>query len=140
MKSRFQFRLRTLLIGVTLLAVLCGYLAHEAKIVRERKRVYYKLRDRGFEALRGPDSIPYGPNWIRLALGDAPIEAIRAPALATDAEIREMRKAFPEARMNEASDFEKRIARGEAHPDTDGLIPDFIRAFLPVSKATQENE
>ena len=33
----FQFSLRTLLIGVTLLAVACGYVAWQAKIVRDRK-------------------------------------------------------------------------------------------------------
>jgi hypothetical protein len=33
----FQFSLRTLLIGVTLFAAACGYVAHEAHIVRERQ-------------------------------------------------------------------------------------------------------
>ncbi len=37
MIPRFQFSLRTLLIGVALLAVPCVYVAHEAKIVAERK-------------------------------------------------------------------------------------------------------
>jgi hypothetical protein len=32
MITRFQFRLRTLLIGVTLVAVPCAYVAHEARI------------------------------------------------------------------------------------------------------------
>jgi hypothetical protein len=36
-RRRFQFRLRTLLIGVTLAAVACAYVAREAQIVRERK-------------------------------------------------------------------------------------------------------
>ncbi len=34
---RFQFRLRTLLIVVTLLAVVCGYVGRQIEIVRERK-------------------------------------------------------------------------------------------------------
>ncbi len=33
----FQFSLRTLLIGVTLLAVACAYVGWQAKIVRERR-------------------------------------------------------------------------------------------------------
>jgi hypothetical protein len=33
----FQFSLRTLLIGVTLLAAACAYFAHYAAIVRQRK-------------------------------------------------------------------------------------------------------
>ncbi len=37
MKPCFQFRLRTLMIVVTLLAVPLGYVGWQAKIVRERK-------------------------------------------------------------------------------------------------------
>jgi hypothetical protein len=33
----FQFRLRSLLIGVTLAAIPCGYVGWQAKIVRDRK-------------------------------------------------------------------------------------------------------
>ena len=36
-RRRFQFRLRTRIIGVTLLAVVCGYVGWHAKIARERK-------------------------------------------------------------------------------------------------------
>jgi hypothetical protein len=36
-RRRFQFRLRTLLIGVTLLAVPLGYVGWQVKIVRERR-------------------------------------------------------------------------------------------------------
>jgi hypothetical protein len=32
----FQFSLRTLMIGVTLLAMVCGYVGRQTKIVRER--------------------------------------------------------------------------------------------------------
>ena len=35
----FQFRLRTLMIGVTLLAVVCGYIAWQKKIVNERSSI-----------------------------------------------------------------------------------------------------
>jgi hypothetical protein len=38
-RRRFQFRLRTLMILVTLLAGVCGYIAWQAKIVKERKAV-----------------------------------------------------------------------------------------------------
>ena len=36
-RRRFQFRLRTLMIGVTLLAVVCGYVGHQAEIVHRRQ-------------------------------------------------------------------------------------------------------
>jgi hypothetical protein len=38
-RRRFQFRLRTLMIVVTLLAVACAYVAWQSKIVRERRAV-----------------------------------------------------------------------------------------------------
>ena len=45
MRPRFQFRLRTLLIGVTLLAVLLGYVGWQAKIVRERKAILREVTE-----------------------------------------------------------------------------------------------
>ncbi len=43
----YQFSLRTLLGGVTLLAVACGYVGWQAKIVRERTAVARELYDAG---------------------------------------------------------------------------------------------
>jgi hypothetical protein len=43
-RRRFQFRLRTLMIGVTLFALIpCGYVGWQAKIVRERKATFSRL-------------------------------------------------------------------------------------------------
>ena len=39
----FQFSLRTLMIGVTLLAVICGYVAKQVQIVRERKTAFERI-------------------------------------------------------------------------------------------------
>jgi hypothetical protein len=36
-RRRFQFRLRTLMIGVTLLGVACGYVGSQVNIVRDRR-------------------------------------------------------------------------------------------------------
>jgi hypothetical protein len=41
----FQFRLRTLMIGVTLLAIPCGYVGWQAKIVRERRAELNRVVD-----------------------------------------------------------------------------------------------
>ena len=43
-RRRFQFHLRTLMIGVTLLAVACGYVGWQAKILRERRALLMKVR------------------------------------------------------------------------------------------------
>jgi hypothetical protein len=40
-RRRFQFRLRTLMIGVTLFCVAAGWLAVQARAVRDRKGVLY---------------------------------------------------------------------------------------------------
>src|ERR1700747_2520005 len=43
LRRRFQFRLRTLLIVVTLLAVPCAYVGWQAKIVREREAIANRI-------------------------------------------------------------------------------------------------
>jgi hypothetical protein len=49
MKARFQFRLRTLMIGVTLLAILCGtvmwIVKDRERLIRERDEALEKARD-----------------------------------------------------------------------------------------------
>jgi hypothetical protein len=44
---RFQFRLRTLMIVVTLLAVACGNVGWQAKFVRARTAMRQRLSDKG---------------------------------------------------------------------------------------------
>src|SRR5258708_4678300 len=47
-RRRFQFRLRTLMIVVTVVAVACGYASHEVRIVKERRKAaetYEPLRE-----------------------------------------------------------------------------------------------
>jgi hypothetical protein len=72
-RRRFQFRLRTLMIAVTLPAVPMGYVGWEAKIVRERKtwlaaqRIYLPVEPPPVFAI-GDDS--QAPSLIRRWLGD----------------------------------------------------------------------
>jgi hypothetical protein len=49
----FQYSLRTLLIGVTLLAVVCGYVGWQAKIVREREAMLSHIFGRSIGGLCG---------------------------------------------------------------------------------------
>jgi hypothetical protein len=68
--------LRTLLIGVTLLAVACAYVGWQAKIVKQRR---YEIEARSSPWIviyRGNRTLPDGPNWLRLALGDVPVQWI----------------------------------------------------------------
>ena len=43
----FQFSLRTLMIVVTLMAVLCSYAAQEAKFVRQREAILASIKNAG---------------------------------------------------------------------------------------------
>ena len=53
----FQFSLRTLLIGVTLLAVQCAYVGWQAKIVRERNTMRAEMKRRGTETVDFDDVV-----------------------------------------------------------------------------------
>jgi hypothetical protein len=89
----FQFSLRWLMIAVTLLAVPLGYVGWQAKIVRERRdeaerlanypQVVHQLTsvtDRSgrlsepFDKIDATRFEQYRPNWVRLGLGDMPIQ------------------------------------------------------------------
>jgi hypothetical protein len=88
-----QFSLRTLMIVVTLLAVPCAYVCHEAKIVAKRKAL--------LAMELGPDVTP--PGWwrssesppslplVRRWLGDQPICSMILPASLAPSLIEELR-------------------------------------------------
>ena len=61
----FQFSLRTLLIGVTLLAAVCGYIGRQYEIVRARKLFAEAQRDFVTDT-----SVQVEIPWIRKLLGD----------------------------------------------------------------------
>ena len=95
----FQFRLRTLMIVVTVFAMPLGYVEWEAKIVRERKSELAK-RDGQFGVWTVPaladnheKTIPMLRRWM----GDRAIFWIIYKRGTTDDEIRRLRELFPEA-------------------------------------------
>jgi hypothetical protein len=95
----FQFSLRTLLIGVTLLAIPLGYVGWQAKIVRHRRELIRQVVAAGsyvgFDfALELEDSIP----WLRRILGDEPIRLFGLLG-ATGEKREEISAAFPEANV-----------------------------------------
>jgi hypothetical protein len=96
-RRRFQFRLRTLMIVVTLFCVFGGYVAHEVKIVRERRALLDKLLvlHHGIYSLdANKDATP----WLRRLLGDEPVDELLIPTEVSDEDAREIEAAFPEAR------------------------------------------
>lgn len=112
MKRRFQFRLRTSMIAVTLLSVACAYVGWQARIVRQREqwlaanpncnRVLV-FRQGPFEsALTSEGPLIAGgdrgkaPGWLRMWLGDQTLAEAILPEKATKAEIAEAVRDFPE--------------------------------------------
>jgi hypothetical protein len=104
MKPRLQFRLRTLLIVVATLAVPCAYLAHEAKIVRQRRAMlrtvdaaggrYLAINERDLNGGGLPAGVT-GLGWIRRFLGDVTVVEIDFHASALSQV--DLKQTFPEA-------------------------------------------
>jgi hypothetical protein len=99
----FQFSLRTLLIGVTLLAVVCAYVAHEAKIVRARMAwltthpaIAYESGSHMFQTLVEGDRSK-APSALRLWLGDSDLPSWGLSRRDTFGKAAEISALFPEA-------------------------------------------
>ena len=102
-RRRFQFRLRTMLIGVTLLAVFCGYVARQAEIVRKRNSLY-GLNERQFHPIHAAEYYGHGVNhhtvpWLRMWLGDREFTAIELMDGVDEETLNLYKAAFPEAKV-----------------------------------------
>jgi hypothetical protein len=94
----FQFSLRTLMIGVTLLAVVCGYFGRQIELVKERK---------GFGA--NPQFLVITTanrteSWMRRLLGDFGCDRVVADDKVSDSELQRCRLAFPDADVQRDKD------------------------------------
>ena len=96
---RFQFRLRTLMIGVTLFCVVVGvYVGWQAKIVRERRAELNRTVDARLVGIAGNDEERVIP-WIRRVLGDQRVGSIKMLVGTDVAELDRLRVLFPEAKV-----------------------------------------
>ena len=100
-RRRFQFRLRTLMIAVTLFCVVGAWFGNQAWIVIQRKAI---LRDDKISGMMVSDDrglVPDRPNipWIRRILGDRDCFVIWANESASDEDMERYKAAFPEAGM-----------------------------------------
>ncbi len=107
-RRRFQFRLRTLMIVVTLLAVPCAYVGWQENIVRERKEwireySHFVLSDPTILQLDHPmvlharGDLSRGPSFIRRWLGDQLFPMAILPRNSSASEINVAATLFPEA-------------------------------------------
>jgi hypothetical protein len=105
---RFQFRLRTLMIVVTLLAMICGYVRwHSAVVAKRRREAVAKYKS--WVALPLPASLPgnahslFSPRpmapWPLRWFGEEGYALIVVPMYTSDDEIERLRKLFPEAEV-----------------------------------------
>jgi hypothetical protein len=98
----FQFRLRTLLIGVALIGPATGYFHHAATIVRERKAwIAAHSPKMHWGSLRGDPTMLAGdesqsPGILRRWLGDKPMERVDL-YWGERVESSDWRRLFPEA-------------------------------------------
>ena len=94
----FQFSLRTLMIGVTLLAVASGYVACEARIVAFGKEF---VQENGFhEGFWSPlvEGDPNkSPSLLRQLLGDSARSFVEVPIGLNSARIKGVASLFPES-------------------------------------------
>jgi hypothetical protein len=99
---RFQFRLRTLMIVMTIMAMLCPlgvWLAREGQIVPERKIMREWIGTHGaviFEE-SSPETLP----WIRRIIGDRTVNhlVVIMRTRTTDGTFTKLRTVFPEAKI-----------------------------------------
>ena len=97
----FRFRLRTLLIGVAVLAIPCGYVAREVKIVRNRQAVRDRLKDSAFfiagvGGVGSPAHASPKVPWLRQMMGDSGVLLIQLRK-GDSGECDAVKAAFPEA-------------------------------------------
>jgi hypothetical protein len=97
-RRRFQFRLRTLMIVVTLLAIPCGYVGWQVKIVKQRNEMLSILTTNG--GILWPEYTDDGAQempWIRRLLGDHAVNIIFFPIEMEASTRAKIRAAFPGA-------------------------------------------
>jgi hypothetical protein len=110
-RRRFQFRLRTLMIGVTLFALPCAYVGWQVKIVKERSAMRQRLLAEGaiLEPPNGKGGHPANsPSWLRRLLGDINTPAIARPQARDDIEDDQVELIFPEAELSGHFTFDPR--------------------------------
>ena len=105
---RFQFNLRTLLIGVTLLAValavsLGWWCIHEISIAQDRMALLGALYAHGREYQLLLDATPPPMSFIRRWAGDRPVIVLWLPKPPDGLDVERIKKAFPKAQFLETN-------------------------------------
>jgi hypothetical protein len=91
-----RFSVRTLLIAVT---IFCVWLGWQVQIVRERKAClrWIAINNHQFAEPLSPSPPRYALSWHRRMLGDSGLMLLILRAEITDADLKRLQRAFPEA-------------------------------------------
>ena len=118
----YQFGLRTLLIGVALLAVPCAYVGRQYQIVRERQSVRRFVVEHG--GYFNNEEVATEPvPWIRRLLGDEAASYIELPDTNYfDRQI--IREAFPEGKLIHMLDDDPKSRRAAGFQLQTELFPE----------------
>jgi hypothetical protein len=99
-RRRFQFRLWTLMIAVTLLAAACGYAHRQAEMIRERHDAVETHESRTSWEISGARSrYRHQAPWPLRWLGEKGFAAIYVNENERDDEIENLKRLFPEAEI-----------------------------------------
>lgn len=124
---RIQFGLRTLLIGVTLLAVFCAYVARDVQIANQR--IAYVKSHRGFiwRHLDREREHNSRVSYVRAICGDSPYDVVAMPLWSSHPERTVVRVLFPEAQI---------MAINPLYPASGGPLMDFPTMSTPAPQSS----
>jgi hypothetical protein len=106
-RRRFQFRLRTLMIGVTLLAVPLGYVGWHERIVQVRRQTTLWVDSVGGQVFAPSENLikksgfACEVGWLRRLLGDTEVAQVYLPKFhnVTETDMATLHLVFPNARI-----------------------------------------
>jgi hypothetical protein len=99
MRPRFQFRLRTMMIGVTLVTVVCGYFRWRYDFVWQRKAMIHRIETEDGQIEIGYDPVIKPLPWVQRILGDSRVTDIYLPAETPASKLAAIHALFPDARL-----------------------------------------
>jgi hypothetical protein len=94
----FQFSLRSLMIFTMVVAVACGWVGWQAKVVRDRKSELNRAVNMRLIGIDSDDQAKAIP-WVRRLFGDVSVNSISMPPDTTIDELNRLRALFPESRV-----------------------------------------
>jgi hypothetical protein len=101
----FQFSLRSLMIFTMVVAVACGWVGWQAKIVRDRKSELNRAVNMRLIGIDSDDRAKEIP-WMRRLFGDVSVNSISMPPDTTIDELDRLRALFPESRVTSDNRFD----------------------------------